>query len=159
MRRILISGLAAVAMLVVAVVPASADLQNGYVLTSIGRAGTAHAINNGGSVVGYGGATGAWSGFLYRNGEVIDIMAGSGASTSPVEITDSGEVFGSADLYDDGNSSAFSWKNGVFTDLTTYSNVGAALEANNRGDALGYHTGFRWAMWTQIGRASCRERV
>ena len=111
--------------LILAAVPASAQLT----ATDLGALGgdwsEANAINNGGQVAGASEtATGETHAYLWEKGAMTDLGTLGGGWSYAYAINDHGQVVG-ASLAGDGYAHAFLWENGMMQDLGTLSGMGA----------------------------------
>ena len=111
-------------------------------LTRLGIVGWAFAINKFNAIAGWGGTTG----FMYRNGVMLDLGALGGSESSASGMNDRGQVVGYAKVPGNNNYHAFLWEGGVMKDLGT---LGGGSES--RAQAINNHGVVVGEAWTSRG--------
>jgi probable HAF family extracellular repeat protein len=110
-----------------------AEAQPSYTVTDLGDLFTPTSINNLGEVGGYSQTGTTIHAFLYRNGKMIDIGAGSGSTLW--ELNDRGEAIGTAG---DPNRYYFLYSGGAVHRLTAPNSDVVFTNLNNSGELIGY---------------------
>ena len=99
----------------------------------------AHGINDSAQVVGNSDTSiGYYHGFLYSGGTMTDLGTLGGAHSTAEAINDTGQVVGTAEMTDWGDSHAFLYSGGRMTDLGTLGGTSSkAFGINDSGQVVG----------------------